>query len=567
MRNLRFFRHANVVCFALLHILVQDEPSSRGRGMMQPRSLSEFVSSIFPSSYGNMFADEDDLLPEDGFSSDDDAGTCVPKCGGSRSCGSMGSESCARGSCFRGGFPGSGVPADDSSDDGKSCPGSASCGGSFCKGVGDMAAGMTGGVADFSAEQSLKSEMESAMESEMKNAMESAMASEMESEMKNAMESEMKNAMESAMASEMESAMESEMKNAMESAMESAMGNPMDNPLTSSLDNPLDMPLSNGTDDPTEDTVEDAVEETLGDDAEETMSDDVEEMLDDGSDETLEDSVAEALDDYLDDDDMEETVDDSLDDGVEDAVEDALDGTAEDILGDHVEDDMLSPDEDFVEEDSPDLMDDASDELLIDLEFSDPNDLDGRINRPYDHVNVKVTQTAGKWDSLGPNPFLFNNNSCPYGCRNSDLSKTLTEEQLDEKIYNLGSVVDVRDMYIIWNYVNDNEKKKFYSMRTMLLTYCDCLSDACEIPHEIKKQEWLKVHRFMNRVFLRYEKRFTKYIHSFLKHGKTDRWRFIDFLNNYKAKCNKFRIVMYNYWKNNIFTRIDTYQRFLVDVS
>ncbi|KNA00836.1 phist protein (Pf-fam-b) [Plasmodium vivax North Korean] len=527
MRNLRFFRHANVVCFALLHILVQDEPSSRGRGMMQPRSLSEFVSSIFPSSYGNMFADEDDLLPEDGFSSDDDAGTCVPKCGGSRSCGSMGSESCARGSCFRGGFPGSGVPADDSSDDGKSCPGSASCGGSFCKGVGDMAAGMTGGVADFSAEQSLKSEMESAMPSEMESAMESAMASEMESamesEMKNAMESEMKNAMESAMASEMESAMEN--------------------------------------------TVEDAVEETLGDDAEETMSDDVEEMLDDGSDETLEDSVAEALDDYLDDDDMEETVDDSLDDGVEDAVEDALDGTAEDILGDHVEDDMLSPDEDFVEEDSPDLMDDASDELLIDLEFSDPNDLDGRINRPYDHVNVKVTQTAGKWDSLGPNPFLFNNNSCPYGCRNSDLSKTLTEEQLDEKIYNLGSVVDVRDMYIIWNYVNDNEKKKFYSMRTMLLTYCDCLSDACEIPHEIKKQEWLKVHRFMNRVFLRYEKRFTKYIHSFLKHGKTDRWRFIDFLNNYKAKCNKFRIVMYNYWKNNIFTRIDTYQRFLVDVS
>ncbi|KJP86206.1 hypothetical protein AK88_04177 [Plasmodium fragile] len=465
MGKLKFFKNANLVCFALLHILVQDEHSDVGR-RIQARNLSEFISSIFPSSFGSAFSDDDDLLREDDFRSGEEGDRRDDN--SRRSCDSdcIGRESCTRGNCLRGELPTNGISTDDRSDDFRSCTESVSCGCTSCKGLrgssGDMTDDLVGHIADHS--------------------------------------------------------------------------------------------LDNRANDRTEDTVEGAVRGTLGDD--------IERRLNDRADVRFEKSLEETLDD----DDVEERADRSLNDRMEDAVKNTLDGTVENVLGDNAEDNMLNPDEDLMDDDSFDLGDDPSDDLLIDLKFADPYDLDASMNEPYDSASDKVSEDAAECDCV-ENSFCPFNNTSSYDGKISDLSEVLSEEQLDEKVFNLGSVVDVKDMYTIWNYVNDNEKRKFYSMRTILLTYCDCLADACGIPFEIKKQEWLRIHRFMNRVFLRYEKRFAKYTHSFLKRGRTERCRFVDFLSNYKAKCNKFRNIMYNYWKSNIFTRMEAYQRFLDGVS
>ncbi|SBT73399.1 Plasmodium exported protein (PHIST), unknown function [Plasmodium ovale] len=135
----------------------------------------------------------------------------------------------------------------------------------------------------------------------------------------------------------------------------------------------------------------------------------------------------------------------------------------------------------------------------------------------------------------------------------------LSEEELEEKINNLGSYISVNDMFIIWNCVQDQERKKYHNMRNMLMLYCDNVASTCKIPDDVKRSECIKTHKYMTRVFSRYEKKFSKNFYAFLKEGRTERKKFLKFLNNYREEYNKFRIIMFNYWRKNIKKSMEEY--------
>ncbi|SBS81347.1 Plasmodium exported protein (PHIST), unknown function [Plasmodium ovale curtisi] len=146
-----------------------------------------------------------------------------------------------------------------------------------------------------------------------------------------------------------------------------------------------------------------------------------------------------------------------------------------------------------------------------------------------------------------------------YDSKDSFALPELTEEDVEEKINKLGNYVNVNDMFLIWNYMQDQERKKYHNMRSMLMSYCDSIASTCNIPEDVKRRECIKTHKYMTRIFSSYEKKFAKNFYSFLKEGSTERWRFLNFLNTYKAEFNKFRVIMYNYWKENIKRSMEEY--------
>ncbi|KAI4841518.1 uncharacterized protein MKS88_000056 [Plasmodium brasilianum] len=173
----------------------------------------------------------------------------------------------------------------------------------------------------------------------------------------------------------------------------------------------------------------------------------------------------------------------------------------------------------------------------------DDNEKD-KICTPMD--SKKINENGSK--IFKTNKSTSNLKRIPFGYRGSDEAEKLTEEEIGEKINNLGDLVSVKEMYTIWNYVHNNEKKVYIKMQQAIRTYCEYLASIYGVPNKMKNEEYMKACKKMTYKFLEKEKKLRKNFYDLLKNGAVDRAKFISFIFETKKIWCINRNKMKNFW-------------------
>ncbi|SBT32593.1 Plasmodium exported protein (PHIST), unknown function [Plasmodium ovale wallikeri] len=149
--------------------------------------------------------------------------------------------------------------------------------------------------------------------------------------------------------------------------------------------------------------------------------------------------------------------------------------------------------------------------------------------------------------------------NCPYGCKDSDLVGSISEEELENRLNNLSTHVNSKEMFILWNYVNDHERKKFMKMIENLKKYCENLANTYDIPYKVKNKEWMKAYRNITRLYLRNEKRFRRNFYYFLKRGTCERGRFVNVINRVRSAWSTGRKETNIFWRSMLTRTLSKY--------
>ncbi|SBT70155.1 Plasmodium exported protein (PHIST), unknown function, partial [Plasmodium malariae] len=135
-------------------------------------------------------------------------------------------------------------------------------------------------------------------------------------------------------------------------------------------------------------------------------------------------------------------------------------------------------------------------------------------------------------------------NNCDYehyDVDNLEYLSGLTEDDVNKRIISLGEYVDVKDMFVLWNYTNGFERIKYINMQKNIMQYCEDLATITNIPRKVKTEEWTKVYYFMKDELFYKEREFYKEFYDFLQNGPCQTKVFVQFINDMKLEWRNFR--------------------------
>ncbi|SCO71532.1 Plasmodium exported protein (PHIST), unknown function [Plasmodium vivax] len=157
-----------------------------------------------------------------------------------------------------------------------------------------------------------------------------------------------------------------------------------------------------------------------------------------------------------------------------------------------------------------------------------------------------------EWLRRGRHRYRSSYDICPFGCTDADMLKELSEADINERLAKLGSQVSVREMFILWSNVHRHERKKYIQMQERAKMFCDHLVETFQIPEEVRIRVWMKVHRCMTSVFLRFERRHHKHFFMLLRRGPSARTNFLRYINRTRNVWNMRRVKINSYWRSKM---------------
>ncbi|SPJ11219.1 Plasmodium exported protein (PHISTc), unknown function [Plasmodium sp. DRC-Itaito] len=116
----------------------------------------------------------------------------------------------------------------------------------------------------------------------------------------------------------------------------------------------------------------------------------------------------------------------------------------------------------------------------------------------------------------------------------------------------------IEDIYIIYFYVHENERKKYMNMECQLYLYCEKLANIYNIPDDYMLEIWKKAYNDVHGFYLNKEKGFYKRIRK-IKDGKSH--NILLSINILKGKWKKFREIMNNIWSENFSVKFKNYSK------
>ncbi|GAB65377.1 phist protein [Plasmodium cynomolgi strain B] len=158
------------------------------------------------------------------------------------------------------------------------------------------------------------------------------------------------------------------------------------------------------------------------------------------------------------------------------------------------------------------------------------NDIEETYELP-DYDTIKEKERRRKED--------YDNNS--YEMNENEFIRSISEDEVNERIKRLGESVDVKEMFIIWNYVNGFERTKYINMENNIIEYCENLASAYNVSRKTKAEQWIKVYYYMKDELFYKERKFYKKLYNFLEHGPSSKKLFLEFLNQTKLSWRNFR--------------------------
>ncbi|SBT83650.1 Plasmodium exported protein (PHIST), unknown function [Plasmodium ovale] len=159
------------------------------------------------------------------------------------------------------------------------------------------------------------------------------------------------------------------------------------------------------------------------------------------------------------------------------------------------------------------------------------NDLEQGYERPdYDAIKENERRKKKK-----------NYEHAYYDANDSDFLKHISENDIKDKLQNLSENVEVKDMFIIWNYVSGFERMKYINMQKNIIEYCENLASTYNVPRKIKVEEWTAVYYYMKDELFYKERDFHKNLYNVLEQGICPKNIFLEFLNQTRLEWRNFR--------------------------
>ncbi|GAW79870.1 Phist protein [Plasmodium gonderi] len=137
--------------------------------------------------------------------------------------------------------------------------------------------------------------------------------------------------------------------------------------------------------------------------------------------------------------------------------------------------------------------------------------------------------------------------------------KELTEEEFENVVNGLGVYVDVKDMNVLWNYVNANRKKKYLNLKEEMWKECEFLSRKYNIPEECTMKAWRKAHLHLKDDLIKKERDDYLDLKTFIDAGTIPRCKYISFLIDKYESWNDLLDMATDSWKSSISSSFDKY--------
>ncbi|CAA9987058.1 Plasmodium exported protein (PHIST), unknown function [Plasmodium knowlesi strain H] len=128
-----------------------------------------------------------------------------------------------------------------------------------------------------------------------------------------------------------------------------------------------------------------------------------------------------------------------------------------------------------------------------------------------------------------------------YENNENEFLNSISEDEVNKMIEKLGQNVDVKEMFIIWNYVNGFERSKYINMQKNIIAYCENLTSTYNISKKIKSKEGVQIYYYMKDELFYQERKFLRKLHAFLGQGPCSKELFVEFINQTKLSWRNFR--------------------------
>lgn len=141
----------------------------------------------------------------------------------------------------------------------------------------------------------------------------------------------------------------------------------------------------------------------------------------------------------------------------------------------------------------------------------------------------------------------------------ADMKFNVTEAEIAQMIDKLEDYVKFDDMFLLFNYVNNNEKMKYIRMQLGVVRLCESLAQSYKIPHYYKTRQWSKSYQGMSDQLLHNERKAYNKLCTFLQNGNSSHIAFVEFLNELIGIWTSFTKEMEKYWKEYLSNKLKVY--------
>ncbi|KJP85658.1 hypothetical protein AK88_04689 [Plasmodium fragile] len=140
--------------------------------------------------------------------------------------------------------------------------------------------------------------------------------------------------------------------------------------------------------------------------------------------------------------------------------------------------------------------------------------------------------------------------------KESKILEQATSKHIRGMIDKLGSTVNMRDMFYIFNSLINHERRKFVNMEEDTMLFWDKTAKSYGLPDYYKNRQWMKAFDGMTKELFLTEKKLFDRLYQLLQNGFCARTRFIQFLKETKYICGRMRKEIEDQWKEYLVSKV-----------
>ncbi|KJP86204.1 hypothetical protein AK88_04175 [Plasmodium fragile] len=128
-----------------------------------------------------------------------------------------------------------------------------------------------------------------------------------------------------------------------------------------------------------------------------------------------------------------------------------------------------------------------------------------------------------------------------YEKNENEFLRHISEGEVNERIKKLGEYVNVKEMFIIWNYINGFERAKYINMEKNMIQHCEDLSSTYNVSKKTKTKLWTTIYYYMKDEMFYQERKLHKALYNFLDQGPSPKGLFLEFIDQTIRSWRDFR--------------------------
>ncbi|EUD63934.1 hypothetical protein C922_05683 [Plasmodium inui San Antonio 1] len=140
--------------------------------------------------------------------------------------------------------------------------------------------------------------------------------------------------------------------------------------------------------------------------------------------------------------------------------------------------------------------------------------------------------------------------------KDSKMLQRASSKHIMEMIDKLGSTVNMRDMFYIFNCLINHERTKYVDMQEGTMLFWDKTAKSYGIPGCYKNRQWMKAFDGMTKELFYTEKKLFDRLYYLLQTGSCSRRSYIQFLKEVKYTCSRVRKEMDSEWKQYLCSKV-----------